>query len=143
MKGGGVRWYPLPAATPPPLAPDLWAARSRRYRREVADYCELCWYPGPRPFLWGWIGDKLQVHHCDSRGIRSPLGQEVDAELMTLCRPCHQSITRKHQALGRKRGQMAGRDPLGYSHTIREVTDAARPRWVRRRWHQFLYGRPT
>lgn len=120
---------------------DPWPARARRYRRDVADYCELCWYPGPRMFLWWWIGDRLEVHHRDGRHPDT-LGHELDHQLQTLCQTCHRTITNRHQTRGRREGVTGGRNPARYSQIIREVTDNTRPRHLRRGWHRFLYGKP-
>jgi hypothetical protein len=112
-----------------------WSRRARRYRREVADWCELCErrYAQIGPIT---LRPKLQVHHRCGRGIRSQLGYEDNSELETLCVPCHARITTAHRHLGRQRGQINHRgrtvDPVGYSRTIAEVTAAARPRYVAR-----------
>ena len=123
-----------------------WAVRARRYRQQVADWCELC----ERRFArWGpfTLRPKLEVHHRQGRGIRSAVGWEDDAELMTLCCPCHDRITAAHRRLGRQRGQINSRgrtvDPFGYSNTIAEVTAAARPRYWARGWRRTILGLPT
>jgi ribosomal protein L44E len=152
-------------AWPPPVITDediAWSRRAHRYRREVADYCQLC-----ERFT------HLQVHHRRGR-VHSVVGYETNDELMTLCagsdgipkprifrkaksdthwfkRPrCHNRITNAHRHLGEQRGQihyerrrgMVVDDPYGYSFTIAEVTKAAHPRYLRRAIHRTLFGLP-
>jgi len=135
-----------------------WSANAKRYFKRFP-YCELC-----------ERRTDLQVHHCYGRDVVSPLGYESDDELMTLCsgtsgiykprvfrkakddrlwfaRPrCHNRITTAHRALGRQRGEVIGkrtRKPLAYSHTIAEVTAAARPRYLARAFRRMLLGLPA
>jgi hypothetical protein len=134
---------------PPPLTVTdedvAWARRARLQRRRVP-YCELCErrYAELGPFI---LRPRLEVHHRCGRGIRSAVGWEDNDELMTLCRPCHARITFRHRRLGRQRGEINGRgrtvNPIGYSHTISEVTAAARPRYLARAFRRMLLGLPT
>jgi hypothetical protein len=134
---------------PPPLTViderTAWTERARRWRRQV-NYCQLCERRRVQigPFE---LNPKLEVHHRQGRGVRSAVGFEDDAELMTLCCKCHDRITAAHRSLGRQRGQINSRgrtvDPVGYSHTIAEVTAAARPRYWARGWRRTLFGLPN
>jgi len=133
---------------PPPLTvidEDVaWSRRARDYRRRHP-FCHLCErrYANLGPFE---LRPRLEIHHRQGRNIRSAIGYEDDAELMTLCRPCHARITTAHRRLGRQRGEVIGkrtRKPLAYSHTIAEVTAAARPRYLARAFRRMLLGLPT
>jgi hypothetical protein len=123
---------------PAPVIPS-WRERAWRYRTEQANWCELCerrtWHLGPITFRV-----ELEVHHCNGRGIINPVGLETDAELMTLCKPCHRKITNVHQTRRRvenrwRRAQrLAPVSDLEYAHFIAEATSAARVPYLRRAW---------
>jgi hypothetical protein len=123
-----------------------WVERVARYRREVANWCQLCEARTVRIWIFT-LRVLLEVHHVYGKNGRSPVGYEADDELMTLCVPCHRRITTAHRALGRRRRQIDAWtrrtiDPAGYSQTIAEVTHRARPRYWARAWRRTLWGMP-
>jgi hypothetical protein len=125
-------------AWPAPVIPS-WRERAWRYRTEQANWCELCerrtWHLGPITFRV-----ELEVHHCNGRGIINPVGLETDAELMTLCKPCHRKITNVHQGRRRRIGcPVTSRE---YAHIIAEATSAARVPYLRRAWWRLWFGLP-
>jgi hypothetical protein len=70
---------------PPPAYVPTWGDRARRYRRTVADWCEICERRPRRQILGVWVGRELEVHHRYGRGVVSVVALEADAELITVC----------------------------------------------------------
>jgi len=139
---------------PPPLTVTdedvAWARRARRYRDQVANYCQLCERRYVQIHLFTLLlftlHPRLEVHHRCGRGVRSAVGWEDNDELMTLCVPCHQRITTEHRRLARLR-KVAMKDVLKhdtpkYARIIAEVTAAARPRYIARAFRRMLIDRP-
>jgi hypothetical protein len=127
-----------------------WAARARRYRREVANWCEVC-EARPRQVVWGFvaIGRRLEVHHLYGRGIVSPVGYEADAELMTVCvAPLRSDRERRkgRHSDGRKFCHSRihiryGKDPQtrdGAERLARGSRRVHRAGFWRRGWHRLL-----
>lgn len=55
-----------------------WQALRKRIIEERGACCEICWRPDVR----------LEVHHLNYRN----LGAEQEADLGSLCRPCHAAV---------------------------------------------------
>jgi len=129
-----------------------WSARARRYRREVADFCQVC-EARPRQIVFGFItiGRDLTVHHRFGRGVVSVVGFEADSELMTVCvAPKRSDHDRRHgrHRDGRRYCHSRIHIRYGYGRKPRNVTEAYRLDAVtsrihrvgfwRRGWHRLL-----
>lgn len=130
----------------PPTPEELaWRRRAGAYRRQV-NYCQLCEARDVVLCRWWVLEADLTVHHCYGRGWLSPLGQEADFELRTLCRRCHAKITARHNRAARRCGAVDSsgriRDPARYAECVRDATDAAHPRYWARAWRRTFTGRP-
>lgn len=129
-------------------AEKAWNRRAGRYRREVANWCELCEWRDikigrQRHKPWFTWPGHLAVHHGNARDFVSPLGYESDDELTTLCRRCHARITRRQFRIANRHGYCKGRrvlDLAGYSWATRKATEKASVRRWARGWHRTLLG---
>jgi len=122
-----------------------WPDRARIHRARWP-FCHLCERRDCRLGRFTFYVP-LEVHHVYGRGVRSPVGQEREDELWTLCCACHDRLTVAHRRLGRQRGQINRKtnrtvDLVGYSQTIAEVTLNARPPYLSRTWRRVLRGLP-
>jgi hypothetical protein len=115
---------------PPPAYVPTWGDRARRYRRTVADWCEICEVRAERRVATFAIGRRLQVHHRYLRGVFSTVGLEGDDELMTVCVPCHNRIHTLHRS---RYGHLKYRDYRAYAEACARVTRRVhRAGWWRR-----------